>query len=106
MLYVCAYAGKPLQVGLVFAVTHVASFIVRLILYIYLFCRVMCNIIMAPVYIDGLCLPGTFDVSVLSIADGIFEVKATAGDTRLGGEDFDDAVVKHLCKEAARTCAN
>ena len=31
---------------------------------------------------------GTFDVSVLSIDDGIFEVKATAGDTHLGGEDF------------------
>merc|ERR1719240_2196936 len=33
---------------------------------------------------------GTFDVSVLSIDDGIFEVKSTAGDTHLGGEDFDN----------------
>merc|ERR1711968_227381 len=38
---------------------------------------------------------GTFDVSLLTIEDGIFEVKATAGDTHLGGEDFDDRLVKH-----------
>merc|ERR1711939_827388 len=36
---------------------------------------------------------GTFDVSLLTIEDGIFEVKATAGDTHLGGEDFDNRVV-------------
>merc|ERR1712139_405974 len=36
---------------------------------------------------------GTFDVSLLTIDDGVFEVKATAGDTRLGGEDFDNKVV-------------
>merc|ERR1712198_756677 len=36
---------------------------------------------------------GTFDVSILSIDDGIFEVKATAGDTHLGGEDFDNRMV-------------
>merc|ERR1712188_195507 len=36
---------------------------------------------------------GTFDVSLLSIDDGIFEVKATAGNTHLGGEDFDNRVV-------------
>ena len=35
---------------------------------------------------------GTFDVSILSIQKGIFEVKATAGDTHLGGEDFDNKV--------------
>ena len=35
---------------------------------------------------------GTFDVSILSIDDGIFEVKATAGDTHLGGEDFDNCI--------------
>merc|ERR1711944_215464 len=35
---------------------------------------------------------GTFDVSILSMEDGVFEVKATAGDTHLGGEDFDAAV--------------
>jgi L1 cell adhesion molecule like protein len=42
---------------------------------------------------------GTFDVSLLTIADGIFEVKATAGDTHLGGEDFDNRLVEHLVKE-------
>lgn len=36
---------------------------------------------------------GTFDVSLLTIDDGIFEVKATAGDTHLGGEDFDNKLV-------------
>jgi L1 cell adhesion molecule like protein len=39
---------------------------------------------------------GTFDVSLLTIDDGIFEVKATAGDTHLGGEDFDNRLVKHF----------
>jgi hypothetical protein len=37
---------------------------------------------------------GTFDVSLLSIEEGIFEVKATAGDTHLGGEDFDNRMVR------------
>ncbi|KAG6829446.1 hypothetical protein H0H92_004506 [Tricholoma furcatifolium] len=41
---------------------------------------------------------GTFDVSVLSIEDGVFEVLATAGDTHLGGEDFDNRVLNHLVK--------
>jgi len=36
---------------------------------------------------------GTFDVSILTIEEGIFEVKATAGDTHLGGEDFDNRLV-------------
>ncbi|KAG0052597.1 hypothetical protein BGZ90_006446, partial [Linnemannia elongata] len=39
---------------------------------------------------------GTFDVSLLTIEDGIFEVKATAGDTHLGGEDFDNRLVNHF----------
>ena len=39
---------------------------------------------------------GTFDVSVLEIGDGVFEVKSTNGDTFLGGEDFDNAIVEHL----------
>jgi heat shock protein 1/8 len=39
---------------------------------------------------------GTFDVSLLSIEDGIFEVKATAGDTHLGGEDFDNRMVQYI----------
>lgn len=42
---------------------------------------------------------GTFDVSVLRIEGGIFEVKATGGDTRLGGEDFDAAAMKFLMDE-------
>ncbi len=41
---------------------------------------------------------GTFDVSVLEIADGVFEVKSTAGDTHLGGDDWDDAVMQWLIK--------
>ena len=39
---------------------------------------------------------GTFDVSLLTIEEGIFEVKATASDTHLGGEDFDNRLVNHL----------
>jgi molecular chaperone DnaK len=42
---------------------------------------------------------GTFDVSILEIGDGVFEVKSTNGDTFLGGEDFDDTVVDYLVKE-------
>ncbi|KAG7154840.1 heat shock 70 kDa protein 1-like [Homarus americanus] len=45
---------------------------------------------------------GTFDVSVLSIDDGIFEVKSTAGDTHLGGEDFDNRLVSHFTQEFHR----
>jgi endoplasmic reticulum chaperone BiP len=41
---------------------------------------------------------GTFDVSLLSIEDGVFEVLATAGDTHLGGEDFDQRIVDHFVK--------
>ena len=39
---------------------------------------------------------GTFDVSLLTIEEGIFEVKSTSGDTHLGGEDFDNRMVKPL----------
>jgi molecular chaperone DnaK len=42
---------------------------------------------------------GTFDVSVLELGDGVFEVKSTNGDTFLGGEDFDNTVVKYLVDE-------
>eukprot|EP00775_Hariotina_reticulata_P011672 gene11672-11815_t len=45
---------------------------------------------------------GTFDVSLLSIDDGIFEVKATAGDTHLGGEDFDNRLVNFFVQEFKR----
>ena len=42
---------------------------------------------------------GTFDVSILEIGDGIIEVLATAGDTRLGGDDFDQRIMNHLVEE-------
>ncbi|RXG54833.1 Heat shock 70 kDa protein 1B [Armadillidium vulgare] len=45
---------------------------------------------------------GTFDVSILSMEDGIFEVKSTAGDTHLGGEDFDNRLVTHFVEEFKR----
>ncbi|MEP5938995.1 MAG: molecular chaperone DnaK [Erythrobacter sp.] len=41
---------------------------------------------------------GTFDVSILEIGDGVFEVKSTNGDTFLGGEDFDNVIVEHLAE--------
>jgi len=41
---------------------------------------------------------GTFDVSILEIGDGVFEVKSTNGDTFLGGEDFDNTIVEHLAE--------
>jgi molecular chaperone DnaK len=46
---------------------------------------------------------GTFDVSVLEIADGVFEVKSTSGDTHLGGDDWDEAVIAWLVKEFKNT---
>merc|ERR1719498_1818492 len=46
---------------------------------------------------------GTFDVSLLTIEEGIFEVKATAGDTHLGGEDFDNRMVDFFIQEFKRT---
>jgi len=42
---------------------------------------------------------GTFDVSILEVGDGIFEVLSTSGDTRLGGDNFDKVIVDHLLKE-------
>ncbi|GMK57304.1 hypothetical protein CspeluHIS016_0401380 [Cutaneotrichosporon spelunceum] len=45
---------------------------------------------------------GTFDVSLLSIEDGVFEVLATAGDTHLGGEDFDNRVIDYFVKQYKR----
>ncbi|KAJ8582035.1 actin-like ATPase domain-containing protein [Rhizopogon salebrosus TDB-379] len=42
---------------------------------------------------------GTFDVSLLSIDDGVFEVLATAGDTHLGGEDFDNRIIDYLIRQ-------
>ncbi|KAL4557928.1 hypothetical protein LXL04_036122 [Taraxacum kok-saghyz] len=46
---------------------------------------------------------GTFDVSLVNIGEGIFEVKATGGDSRLGGEDFDNAMVAHFVGEFKKT---
>ena len=45
---------------------------------------------------------GTFDVTLLTIEEGVFEVKATAGDTRLGGEDFDTRLVQHFVQDFKR----
>ena len=45
---------------------------------------------------------GTFDVSLLTIEEGIFEVKATAGDTHFGGEAFDNRLVNHFVQEFKR----
>ena len=42
---------------------------------------------------------GTFDISVLEIQKGVFEVKSTNGNTFLGGEDFDNALLEHLVSE-------
>lgn len=42
---------------------------------------------------------GTFDVSILELQDGVFEVKSTNGDTHLGGEDFDNVLLNYLVAE-------
>ena len=42
---------------------------------------------------------GTFDVSILELGDGVFEVFATAGDNRLGGDDFDQVIIDYLVEE-------
>jgi molecular chaperone DnaK len=42
---------------------------------------------------------GTFDISILEIGDGVFEVKSTSGDTHLGGDDFDHVIIDHIAKE-------
>jgi len=48
------------------------------------------------------CGGGTFDISILSLDEGVFEVKSTGGDTHLGGEDFDDRLVNHCKQEFKR----
>ena len=45
---------------------------------------------------------GTFDVSILELGDGVFEVKSTNGDTFLGGEDFDNTIVDYLLSDLKR----
>ena len=47
---------------------------------------------------------GTFDTSILTIDDGVFEVKATSGDTHLGGEDFDNLLVNNFVTEFSHKC--
>jgi len=42
---------------------------------------------------------GTFDISILELGEGVFEVKATNGDTHLGGDDFDERIVNYICDE-------
>ena len=49
---------------------------------------------------------GTFDVSILELGDGIFQVKAVNGNTRLGGDDWDERLVKHLLKEILDLCGH
>ena len=46
---------------------------------------------------------GTFDVSIIEIGEGVIEVLATSGDNHLGGDDFDERIVRHLCEEFQRT---
>jgi len=46
---------------------------------------------------------GTFDISILEIGDGVFEVKATNGDTHLGGDDFDQVLIDHIADEFKKT---
>ena len=48
---------------------------------------------------------GTFDVSILELGDGVFEVKSTNGDTTLGGEDFDATIVDYLASEFKKDSA-
>ncbi|MDQ3702724.1 MAG: molecular chaperone DnaK [Chloroflexota bacterium] len=45
---------------------------------------------------------GTFDVSILEVGDGVFEVKSTAGDTHLGGDDYDQRIVQHVAEQFQR----
>ena len=46
---------------------------------------------------------GTFDVSILELGDGVFEVKATSGNNHLGGDDFDERIIKYLAEEFKKT---
>jgi len=46
---------------------------------------------------------GTFDISILEVGEGVFEVKATNGDTHLGGDDFDQRIIQWICDEFKRT---
>ena len=49
---------------------------------------------------------GTFDVSMLALGDGVYEVKSTAGDTHLGGDDLDQVIIDWLVADSARSTAS
>lgn len=61
-------------------------------------CKTSCVFSIAVYDLGG----GTFDISVLEIQKGVFEVKSTNGDTFLGGEDFDQHLLQHIVKEFKR----
>ena len=42
---------------------------------------------------------GTFDITILQLGEGVFEVKSTNGDTQLGGDDFDNVIVDYICED-------
>lgn len=49
---------------------------------------------------------GTFDISILELGDGVFEVKSTNGDTHLGGDDFDRRIIDYMAEEFMKEHAN
>jgi len=49
---------------------------------------------------------GTFDISILDVGDGVFEVKATNGDTHLGGDDFDQVLIDYIADELRKSTAS
>ncbi|KAH1115250.1 hypothetical protein J1N35_008628 [Gossypium stocksii] len=107
-MIVVNYKGEEKQ----FAVEEISSMVLtkmREIAKAYLSSSIKNAVVTVPTYFndsqcqatkDSASLPasigGTFDVSLLTIEEGIFEVKATAGDTYLGGEDFDNRMVNHF----------
>ena len=65
-------------------------------------CRSTCQGTFAVFDLGG----GTFDISILEMSGGVFEVKATNGDTFLGGEDFDNALLQYLIDEFKKEQVN
>lgn len=79
-------------------VKHLAVF-----LQLLAFCMVFIHVCSSPYSIAVYDLGGgTFDISILEIQKGVFEVKSTNGDTFLGGEDFDQYLLRHIVKEFKR----
>lgn len=69
----------------------------------FAFCNLFNNVFSSPCRIAVYDLGGgTFDISILEIQKGVFEVKSTNGDTFLGGEDFDQYLLRHIVKEFKR----